>query len=676
MDDSQAGTNERLEAALAYARRGWAVLPLWSVTPRKGTSKAKCACGNPDCPSPGKHPIGPLVPKGLKQATTDEGVIRRWWKANPDANVGIATGKRSGLIVADIDPRHYGDETWKRLLDEHGGLDLTPHVLTGGGGDHYYLLYSKDREVPSGTPGQGIDLQSDGRYVVAPPSLHASGYEYAWEVSEHFEDIAAATTPQWLSRLVVTKEAHEISDQPVEEWDYDAPPVRLPDWAMALWTGENVVDAADGQERPAKEVTTIDRSETLWRIGKALGTAGLDLKTIAGAVANRDVALGYDKYSKRRNGFAAREYNRIATKAVSEYVPEGTPTLRLSTANRDAEDEQNDEADGGGNEQSVRAKASDRWIIVPASQIDPNGEGVEWVWEGYLAAGAVTEIVGLWKSGKTTLLSHLVKAMESGGMFLGMTLSRCKVLIITEEHSSLWAERRDELGITDNVHFMFRPFLGRPDLRVWRKFMQFVADAVEAGGYGLVILDPLTTQAPIEDENDAAQMTAVIVEFRRIIEAGAALLLAHHPSKAPMGQGRSSRGSGALPGFVDIILEFGRYQPERPQDTRRVLLGLSRFKETPAEVVVDLTDDGYQVAGTIANSTTTDRQEVIISLMSAVPVSRKAIWQSWPADCPVPKPSDRVLAYDLAALAADGRITVTGGAVKGSPLLYSQKEEL
>ena len=499
-----------------------------------------------------------------------------------------------------------------------------------------------------------------------------SGFTYDWEVSDHFEDVPLAEAPAWvqarMSGTVVPSTASALE----MVWEHDLPPVRLPVWAMDLWTGQKVVDGTDGEERNPSEAQSIDRSETLWRIGKALATAGAKKAEIAAAVANRDVALGYEKYSNRHNGHAAQAYNDIATKATSEYVAPGTPVLKLGKGETEPAQEVEDEDSQA---DAPEAKPTDRWVIVPASLIDPNGAHVNWVWEGYLASGAVTEIVGLWKSGKTTLLCHLVKAMESGGMFCGMALCRGRVLIITEEHSSLWAERRDDLGITDNVHFMFRPFLGRPDLRTWRRFMQFVADAVVSGNYDVVILDPLTTQAPIEDENDAAEMTRVIVEFRRIVEAGAALMVAHHPSKAPMGQGRSSRGSGALPGFVDIILEFGRYQPEHAEDTRRVLLGLSRFKETPTEVVLDLTEDGYQAVGTVARNGTNNRRDIITGLMTDVAITRETIRDRWPADCGVPKPSISQLKIELAALASIGRIQVTGDGKRGSPLTYSRKTE-
>src|SRR4051812_45892559 len=54
--------NNRLAAALRYARRGWYVHPVHSI---KG---GNCTCGNPKCKSPGKHP---RTPHGVKDATRD-----------------------------------------------------------------------------------------------------------------------------------------------------------------------------------------------------------------------------------------------------------------------------------------------------------------------------------------------------------------------------------------------------------------------------------------------------------------------------------------------------------------------------------------------------------------------------------------------------------------------------
>src|SRR5688572_22199372 len=99
-----------LEAALHYAERGWLILPLHSVI------NGQCTCGNAECAqSAGKHPLAELVPHGLKEATTDASTVRRWFTQKPSANIGIATGTSSHLMVLDIDPRHGGNESIKQL---------------------------------------------------------------------------------------------------------------------------------------------------------------------------------------------------------------------------------------------------------------------------------------------------------------------------------------------------------------------------------------------------------------------------------------------------------------------------------------------------------------------------------------------------------------------------------
>lgn len=161
------------EAALGYAREhGWLVLPLWWVR-----GDGACACGSASCASPGKHPIGRLVPGGAHDATCDSRRIRTWWQAYPRANVGIATGPVSRLVVIDIDPRNGGDETWAALEAEHGKIPPTVTCLTASGGRHFYFRWPfDDEEIPyflrsgAGRLGPGVDVKGDGDYVVAPPS--------------------------------------------------------------------------------------------------------------------------------------------------------------------------------------------------------------------------------------------------------------------------------------------------------------------------------------------------------------------------------------------------------------------------------------------------------------------------------------------------------------------------
>lgn len=189
-----------LEAALGYARNGWALVPLWWLD-----AASNCACGKPnDAPKhrPGKHPIGrpDAAPHGVKDATTDEATIRRWVTRYPRMNLAIACGGVSGgLVGIDVDPKNGGDDTLAALEARYGPLPKTITNLTGGGGAHY-LVHADDavRAALRGTLGSGIDVKSDGGYLVVPPSRHESGRQYAWDAAAHPDDTLMAELPVWV----------------------------------------------------------------------------------------------------------------------------------------------------------------------------------------------------------------------------------------------------------------------------------------------------------------------------------------------------------------------------------------------------------------------------------------------------------------------------------------------
>ena len=165
-----------LEYALSYADRGWAVVPL------HGILQDLCTCGDPNCPSAGKHP---LTSQGVHDATTDEAIITDWWQAQPYANVGIATGTISGLFVVDVDDgeNKSGSDSLKALEREFGKLPRDVYVRSGGGGRHFYFKAPNGGVRNStGKIAPYIDVRGEGGLIVAPPSLHKSGAKYTWEV--------------------------------------------------------------------------------------------------------------------------------------------------------------------------------------------------------------------------------------------------------------------------------------------------------------------------------------------------------------------------------------------------------------------------------------------------------------------------------------------------------------
>jgi putative DNA primase/helicase len=142
-------TNPMLNAALSYAQRGWLVFPLI-----KGEKV-------------------PSTQHGYHDATALEAQIVEWWTAKPMANVGIAAGEKSDLLVLDIDNKanRKGSASLEKLVKRLGSLPLTYTVNTPNNGVHYYFSYPLELKY---TPlkrelAEGVDLKVNG-YVVAPPS--------------------------------------------------------------------------------------------------------------------------------------------------------------------------------------------------------------------------------------------------------------------------------------------------------------------------------------------------------------------------------------------------------------------------------------------------------------------------------------------------------------------------
>lgn len=196
-------SQEKLKAALAYVSLGWHVLPLWQMV------DGKCACGNANCKSPGKHPISHLVPHGQNSAATDEQTVTNWWTHYPDANIGVYLAP-SNLCAVDIDPRNGGDYTIEELEGIHGVIESDVLQLTGGGGEHRIFKLPEGMKLP-GKLGEGVDLKSNG-YIVVEPSNHASGNTYEWEGSSNpLEGCEPSDLPEWILNI-----ANASSSSPVE----------------------------------------------------------------------------------------------------------------------------------------------------------------------------------------------------------------------------------------------------------------------------------------------------------------------------------------------------------------------------------------------------------------------------------------------------------------------------
>ena len=186
-----------------------------------------------------------------------------------------------------------------------------------------------------------------------------------------------------LFRRVAANAPQSARENP--EIDEDESPVKLDANGLAVWRGEKPVHK---RERPGE----VDRSSTLQKIAHLLAEAGATRKAIRDALADRDISLGYRKFSGRPDERAEVEYRRSANKAVREaearrsvvIVPEG--------------------GDPG---------VFDAWWLL-AEEFPP----IRWVVPDVLPEG-VTILAGKRKLGKSWLAMDLCLGVAQGGAVLG-----------------------------------------------------------------------------------------------------------------------------------------------------------------------------------------------------------------------------------------------------------------
>jgi Bifunctional DNA primase/polymerase, N-terminal len=209
----------------------------------------------------------PITEHGYLDATTGHRQIQQWFRAEPQANLAVATGK-PGPDVVDVDKKgeHSGYAAWNDL--KRAGLAGEPQAIvrTPSGGMHAYYR-GTEHQRNGHLPDKLLDFRSTGGYVVTPPST-VGGRPYA-VVSKQ----ASAATFDW-------SKAREHLDPQPQRQPYRAPErdadrsrdvSHLADWVARqpegnrneglFWAANRAVEAGD--------------TETLTALSRAAQAAGL-----------------------------------------------------------------------------------------------------------------------------------------------------------------------------------------------------------------------------------------------------------------------------------------------------------------------------------------------------------------------------------------------------------------
>ena len=477
--------SEVLDKAIEHAKRGWYVFPVHSVVDINGQAACTCSAGLA-CQHKGKHP---KTPNGFKDASIDEPRIREWFDTNAPTNIGIATGL-SNLAVLDVDT---GKEGFDEAISVFSDLNRTYYVKTGRG-FQFYFNKPNNVKLPAKIK-NGFDLKADGGYVVAPPSVHASGRSYQTVCTKEPLDFPNEIL-EWIEKEQnLIKPQNSIKDNSFEVTSrIKTVPDSIPD------TTRNKTLASEAGHLRHRGYTETEMLHTLLAINQTRCNPPLIEMEV------RTIAKSISKYEPTRN-FAAE----AATKIGYTF----NELLNLELPRREE--------------------------IIKGLGRGENG-----------LLNAVSN------TGKSTLIRNLSLNLVLGKAFEPLTSGgkRYRVAIIDSEDTLTFL--RSDLNkmqadfsdaekklIEENLFLICELSFGDEDLKLNKsEHFERVVKAINDFGADFVFIDTVTSAFDIRNENDNSEVIKYVMNplkrFAKLTDAG--VLTAHHIGKAKLENGETKEG--------------------------------------------------------------------------------------------------------------------------------------
>jgi RecA-family ATPase len=460
---------------------------------------------------------------------TDDEIESGFNKSGVNA-IGLVTGKISGITVLDWDGK------------EECPYQSPVMVKTISGGKHTYFKYKEGVKNTVRVGGKELDVRGEHGFVVIPPS-ELDGQAYTWKINGDLGDL--------LKNLPEFPQLEEISKGNF------APTLDIRD-SLNVSIGER----DDRLYRLACSLLQKHLPEEAWELilASARTYEGFG-HSFTEADAKAKYQNAYDFLRQRGNLYIQRGYSSVDTEARSTLIEKKNITIDFEPK--------------------------------LLSSLEKDNYKVEWLWDGFLAKGHITLLSALWKAGKTTLLAELFRCMQEETALAGQKTHKCQVLYLSEERETQWVLRREEKNLTLPIHILCNPLKRKLKYDEWVVWVEKAANFCVEKDLSLAVIDTMTTFSSVTDENDSSQVNAALLPLNYFREKNIAVLLVHHFRKSGGNEGTASRGSGALMSYVDVIMEFSRQEPEDSNNNQRKLISLSRFDETPTEIILDYVDNQY-----------------------------------------------------------------------------------
>lgn len=515
----------KLQAALELTSRGFRVFPLGDG----GSPEAK----------------KPRFNGWQLHATTDPVQVAVFWSNDPNANIGIACGGVQRLVILDVDPAKGGDASLSALPPGW----ITLESRTGSGGAHLYFHAPADLPMPRNRVEfrPGLDLRSQGGYVVAPPSVHESGGVYQWA-----NTLPILEMPRWLYDIVTegTAETRAVEERTPRT---DPPLVtRLESARKAVADLPAAISGKGGHNTLLVAATVAYRGFDLPREVATIVLEEYNTRCVPpwspSELAHKLDAVETNERTGEHWGYLLDIDDMSAALRPDEPAPTSaatSPRARIEWVH------------------GVEAEAElppPNWI-VPKLQICP---------------GRPTMIAGYGSSGKTLIAQSLLLACAAGKQVWGVFDTPRKLVVRHLDHDQgRYATHRRYQRLAQGMGVSLRElgtsfgFATSPDIHLTDKDAK--ARYVEACvGADLVLIDALRGAAAGVDENDSRIRECVDVLAWVSEKIGTAFILIHHAGKVAGEDKRTGpRGSSAIFDGCGCVLQIEAKEPHEPKSVHQ-----------------------------------------------------------------------------------------------------------
>jgi AAA domain len=239
----------------------------------------------------------------------------------------------------------------------------------------------------------------------------------------------------------------------------------------------------------------------------------------------------------------------------------------------------------------------------------------DWTWQGYLAPGAISLLAGRPKVGKSTLLFGLIAALDAGGALAELETRPSGVLLLSEERHASLAEKAHRWDLSGRVHLLMRH---QANGRSWPAIVEEAVAYCQLHELDVLMIDTWDKWTGLKGdaENNAGAILEALEPLVGAAGTGLSVLICAHQRKSLGDFGEAVRGSNALTGGVDVVMELERPRSEAlAGDGVRMLQAVSRFAGTPEEVVIALGVDGYEARGdALTAKAEVEQRQILVAL--------------------------------------------------------------